>query len=231
MAKILKNPSAISAVTIKDIGVTIPASSQRTITDQDYLLLSASVNALTLVLAGTLVVNDGLRDLSAIDGGYFIRYPDDAFNVRFKCDPDRINGFTKRNVQEAVEEARSSAEGLPRFTIRCTYNSTLPNNQWIGPNELMPDTPILTIPLSVQLNEITWSNKNTNRVFIIEFYKNGKLAGDLFHTLTVPSPNPGYGYVTGLNYSFSAGDVIYAKSYTTASPSDTDLILWIKRVT
>jgi hypothetical protein len=140
-----------------------------------------------------------------------------------------INGFTADNVQTAIEEAKQTAEGLPRAVIRSVYNGTLPNNSWIGPTDLLSNTPLLVLPINAKLQEISWANQNTNRAFTIKFYKNGKLAGDLFYTLTVTSPNPGYGYVTGLNYNFNAGDVIYAYSQTTTSPSDTSLELWILR--
>lgn len=140
------------------------------------------------------------------------------------------NGFTADMVQPAIEEARQTAEGFPRAGIRSTYNSTLGNNVWLGPSELLPNTPLLILPLKTKLNEITWSNQSTNRVFTIKFYKNGKLAGNLFYTLTVTSPNNGYGFVSGLNFLFDPGDVIYAYANTTTAPSDTDLILWISRV-
>jgi len=140
------------------------------------------------------------------------------------------NSFISTDTQAAIEEAKQNAEGFPRAGIRSTYNATLPNNQWLGPNELLPNTPILVLPVATKLNEITWSNPNTNRAFSIEFYKNGKTAGDLFYTMTVTSPNPGYGYISGLTYTFAAGDVVWAYSKTTTAPSDTDLILWISRI-
>lgn len=138
--------------------------------------------------------------------------------------------FTSTNTQDAIEEAKQNAEGFPRAGIRSTYNGILPNNQFIGPTELLPNTPLLTLPVNTKLNEITWANQSTNRVFQIEFYKNGKTAGNLFYTLTVTSPNSGYGYVSGLNFTFAAGDVIYAKSLGSARMSDGDLVLWISRI-
>lgn len=67
MSKILKNTTG-SDVAIADVGQTVPASSQITITPQDYLLYADSSDTVTLVGAGTLVVNDGSVDLSIADG-------------------------------------------------------------------------------------------------------------------------------------------------------------------
>jgi hypothetical protein len=140
------------------------------------------------------------------------------------------NGFASTDAQAAIEEAKQYTEGFPRAGVRSCYNSTLPNNQWIGPNELLPNTPLLVLPVNTKLNEITWSNQSTNRAFTLKFYKNGKLAGNLFYTMTVTSPNPGYGYISGLNFAFAVGDVVYCYAQTTSAPSDTDLILWISRI-
>lgn len=67
MSKILKNSTA-SVVSVSDTGVAIPASGQYTIPANDYPLWASSDNVVTLVGAGTLVVNDGSSDLSISDG-------------------------------------------------------------------------------------------------------------------------------------------------------------------
>lgn len=140
------------------------------------------------------------------------------------------NDFNSDNVQEAIEEAKQNAEGFPRAGIRSTQNGTVGNNDWLGPSELLPNTPFVVFPVNTKLNEITWSNRNTNREFRIEF-RTGSKTGTIFYTMTVTSPNPGYGYISGLNYTFSPGDTIWAQYKDDGNNcSDMDIILWISRI-
>lgn len=140
------------------------------------------------------------------------------------------NGFSSDNVQEAIEEAKQNAEGFPRAGIRSTYNGTVSNNQWLGPSELLANTPLVVFPVNTKLNEITWSNQTTNVQFRVQFRK-GSRTGAIFYTLTVTSPNPGYGFVSGLTETFAPGDTIHAQYIDDGTnASDMDLILWISRI-
>ena len=140
------------------------------------------------------------------------------------------NNFVSDNVQDALEEAKQNAEGFPRAGIRGTYNGVVGNNDWLGPGELLPNTPFVVFPVNTKLNEITWANQNTDVEFRIQFRKGSK-TGTIFYTLTVTSPNPGYGYVSGLSEQFAPGDVVYAQYLDDGQNcSDMDLILWISRI-
>jgi hypothetical protein len=140
------------------------------------------------------------------------------------------NGFTSTDAQAAIEEAKQNAEGFPRAGIRSNYNGTVTANQWLGPSELFPNTPLLVAPVGLKINEITWSNQTTNVAFRIQF-RLGSKTGTIFYTLTVTSPNSGYGYVTGVNYSLAAGDIIYAQYLDDGTNcSDMDLIIWVSRI-
>lgn len=140
------------------------------------------------------------------------------------------NGFTANEVQSAIEEAKQNAEGFPRAGIRATANGTVSNNQWIGPTELHPNTPLLIAPVTLKINEITWGNENNNVSFEIRF-RLGSKTGPIFYTLTVTSPNSGYGYVTGVDYILNPGNRIYAQYIDTGiNAADLDLILWVSRV-
>jgi hypothetical protein len=141
------------------------------------------------------------------------------------------NGFTADNTQKAIEEAKTNAEGFPRAGLPLIANGTVSNNQWIAYSELLPNTPIGPWAVNVKLQEISWSNTNTNVAFSLEFYKNGTAPGNLFYTMTVTSPNSGYGYVSGLNYSFVAGDYVRIKYIDQGTNcADFGLILWISRI-
>jgi len=140
------------------------------------------------------------------------------------------NGFVSTDTQAAIEEAKQNAEGFPRAGIRSCYNSTISGNSWLGPSELLPNTPLIVFPIATKLNEISWSNASVNVQFKIQFRLNSR-TGTIFHTLTVSGANPGYGIQTGLNYTFSAGDSIHAQYIDTGTNmSDADLILWISRI-
>lgn len=139
------------------------------------------------------------------------------------------NGFTAEDVQEAIEEVGTSVEGFPRAGIRSIANGTVSNNQWLGPTDLLPNTPLLVAPVNLKINEITWANQNTNVSFRIDFRLNSK-TGTIIYQLNVSSPNSGFGFVTGVDYTLNAGDAIYAKYIDLGTnASDFDLILWISR--
>lgn len=76
MSKILKN-NTNSEVPISDTGVSISASGQYTIQEQDFSLWAASDNLITLIGNDTITVNDGSFDLSKSDGINLIKglYP------------------------------------------------------------------------------------------------------------------------------------------------------------
>jgi hypothetical protein len=80
--KILKN-TTLSAIEIEALGITVPASSSRTIEVVDYVLLASddSLAELTpLVNSGDIIVNTGTRDLNKLDAISFLSWFD-PFNI------------------------------------------------------------------------------------------------------------------------------------------------------
>lgn len=141
------------------------------------------------------------------------------------------NGFISTDAQAAIEEAKQNAEGFPRAGIRSSYNGTVSANQWLGPNELLPNTPLLVTPVKIVIKEITWANQSTNVAFRIQFRLNSR-TGTILYTMTVTSPNSGYGYVNGLNIVLNPGETIHAQYLDDGTNcSDMDLVLWVARVT
>ncbi len=134
------------------------------------------------------------------------------------------------DVQEAIEYAKANAEGFPRAGLRSVYNGTLSDNEWMGPSDLLPNTPLAQFPVKTKLNEITWGNRKNNVSFRIQF-RRGSKTGTIFYTLTVSSPNSGYGYVDELDFEFDPGEVIYAQYLDDGKNcADMDLVLWISRI-
>ena len=138
--------------------------------------------------------------------------------------------FTSDNVHDAIVEAKNTAEGFPRAGLRVTANGVVGGNDWLGTTELHPNTPMAVFPVNTRLNEITWSNQTADVEFRIQF-RTGSKTGTIFHTMTVTSTNPGYGYTSGLTYTFSPGDVIYAQYLDDGQNcSDMEVTLWISRI-
>lgn len=143
---------------------------------------------------------------------------------------NETNGFISEDVQAAIEEAKQNAEGFPRAGIRSTYNGTVTGNSWLGPSELLPNTALLISPVTLKLQELTWANPTLNVQFRIQF-RTGSKTGPIFYTLTVTSPNPGYGVTTGLTQVFTAGTTVWAQYLDDGTnASDLDLILWVSRI-
>lgn len=140
------------------------------------------------------------------------------------------NGFVSTEVQTAIEEAKQNAEGFPRAGIRSSYNGTVGANTWLGPNELLPNTPLFVAPVKLKINEISWSNQNVNVQFRIQFRLNSR-TGTIFYTLTVTSPNSGSGFATGIDFILNPGDTVHAQYLDDGTnAADMDLLLWVSRV-
>lgn len=140
------------------------------------------------------------------------------------------NGFIAEEVQSAIEEGTTTAKGFPRAAKSNFYNGVTGNNDWLGPNELGPNTPFIVFPLKLQINEITWANQNTDVEFHVEF-RSGSKTGTIIHTLTVTSPNTGYGYEDGLTLTLNQGDTLWVQYKDDGhNVSDFELTLWLSRV-
>jgi hypothetical protein len=133
LSKILKNIT-VNNISIIDTGIRLAANSSYTIPPQDYLLWVNSLNIIPYIDSGAVVVNDGLRDLTATYGKYFLKYPDEAFNQRFLSDPDRVNGFTSKTTQEAIEESKSSAVSKIRYMASCGFDGNASTGRYLEYN-------------------------------------------------------------------------------------------------
>jgi len=136
MPKILKN-TTLSPISMDIIGLPpLQGGASVAIQEYDYGILFSNkciIYITPYINTGDIVVNDGINDLSPVNGLNFIKYPDTALNARFLSDPERTNGFVAKNVQEAIEEARGSSI----FTVvgnihQLVYgNKGYSNNKWL----------------------------------------------------------------------------------------------------
>jgi hypothetical protein len=85
--------------------------------------------------------------------------------------------------------------------------------------------------VNIRLNELSWSNTNTNVSFDLEFYLDGTAPANKFYTLQIRNNAVGYGYVAALEYDFNAGQYIRVKYVDQGTNcSDFALVLWISRL-
>lgn len=170
---------------------------------------------------GLIIVNDGTSDLSPSNGIDHLKkyYIDTAEQTPFD---NSSNGFTSTNAQDAIEEAKSTATGLSRYTITCVFNSSIGNNNWLGYSELLPGNQVpIRIAVKSKIREITFSYNQSNILGIplssenvdgtFKLYKNG-LTDPTHVVATIAFVNqPGGKIVTGLNISLNSGDFIVGR--------------------
>jgi len=136
MSKIIKNTTGLD-IDLDSVGLTIAALSSYNVEIDEYTLWASEpviAEVSPLITSGDLVVNDGLYDLVAFDGINYLKYPDFAFNIRFLSDPERLNGFVSKDVQRAIEEAKTGAVPVtPTTTVDATptvaYSLSLVDDQ------------------------------------------------------------------------------------------------------
>jgi len=208
MAKILKNQTG-SDIELSNVGLSIPAFGQLTIDIASYILLASddSITELTtLINSGDIIVNDGSSDLSPNSEAIaFLRYPDDATNIKFTPTAE-ISGNT---VQEAIGDGVATALNTPRFSIPLIFNGAASNNEFIGYSNLLPgDSTPIVIPINSVLEEYSFSNSKTTADYTIELRKNSTTA-TLFNTIS--KVNTKSFVQSGIEESFSSGDHIYIK--------------------
>lgn len=138
------------------------------------------------------------------------------------------NGFTATDTQAAIEEAKATAQGLPRWIILCRYNGTVSDGDLIGLDNLLSDKKIL-FPTAAQLKELSWNNANTGVGLRFEFYKNSLSNLVYTYTATAGDNANGYGYHQfTTSIPFAPGDFVYVKYVKLggSNVSDLGLMLW-----
>lgn len=143
--------------------------------------------------------------------------------------PFSRDGYHASNVSDAIDEAKSEAEGRARYALPLIMNGTVTNGNYITYSNLTPDAhPIFTV--SEVLEEVTWSNTNLNVDFDLQFYRAVDGVETLLQTIQIRNDADGYAYVTGLNLTFSAGDRLKIRYVDQGdNVSDFVLVLFIRR--
>lgn len=139
------------------------------------------------------------------------------------------NGFFADDVQEAIEEAKNTAQEQ-RFSLTLIHNSSLTNNQRMGYSEQLPLTPIVLAKNSI-LKEITYSNSSSIADAIFNIYIRPVplstnvpgVTATLLQTWTLT--NALSSNLIGLSHAFSAGnEFLITYNDNGQAPSDTALV-------
>lgn len=138
------------------------------------------------------------------------------------------NDFTAENTQAAIEEAKATAQGLPRWIIICRYNGTVSDGDLIGLDNLLADKKII-LPVKVSVKEVSWNNTNTGVGMSLLFYKNNLSNLVYTYTATAADNANGYGFHQLTNpILLDPGEFIYVKYVKTggSNTSDLGLMIW-----
>ena len=226
MAKILKN-TTLSDIELDFLGVTVPASGQLTIDPEDYLDLGTddSTNEIDpFITSGDIVVNDGTNDLGITAGQNFIRFPDNAPNIRYD---NTISGLISTDVKNAIDELAGTVtvDEFAFFPIWAEENAGLGNNQreWSFGNGATGDIGIV-LPVDAQLYAVSYNadNAGTNTEIAVVQNTSSQVA-----TTGPQSGEDGFN-ILGTPVQFSAGDRLGFQTILAGGASDVRVCAWMR---
>ena len=135
MTIIIAKNNTSSAIPLDDLGIEIPGSGQRNLTDNfDKNEISASNDLDTQVSSGNIIINDGTSDLSITDG---LRH------INFETEYEDKNGVDVYNEGSYIGT-----------TTKLNFNDALVNDSTSGINITIPSQEVAT-PAIVQVRRTT----------------------------------------------------------------------------
>lgn len=214
--KLLKNQkNPPNKITIKSAGISIPAIGQYTIQPQEYALWTTQdiVNELTPYIdSGDIVVNDGVRDLTAAEGIRYIEKVEtvDAQwnNVDIVKSPIQLNFQGDVSVADGgggkatilIGQSGTPSGKLIDFFFVASGNTA---DKWLGVGNGSTASNLIPyiLPWSANLVSLTFTNQDNNVDIDVLIYKNGILlyTWDIRNKRTAWKTNASLG-------SFSQGD-------------------------
>lgn len=97
----------------------------------DIILASTCPQVSGWLNSGQMVFNDGSRDFPKIEALDHLKWSGIAKELAFD---NATNGFVSQKVQPAIEEARSTALGKPRFCVSCGFDGTASSGRYLEYN-------------------------------------------------------------------------------------------------
>jgi hypothetical protein len=237
---ILKN-TTVSAIEL-DEGIIVPASGQVTIDPTSRRKFWDDIdligNLATQIRNGDIVVNDGINDITVANGFSleraidYLKFPDRAFNLRFESDPERVNGFESKNVQEAIEEAKLGNIITGRTYQIEFFNNGNTSNKWlfhVPTNEATDQLPYITA-WDIEIFGILYTNKNTPTDCDVEFYVNGTNNPNKVYTLQIRNYKTYWETTETSFFTLTTGDSlsIFIKKIGQSTPSSVEIDLNIR---
>jgi hypothetical protein len=176
-----------SGITKAYLGTEIPDGSFYQIPVLEDVKYAENDELIADIASGDVAMSiDGAVDLSIVDSAIFLQYRNECFEQRFRSEPERANGFSSVNAQEAIEEARGDGSLIGRcFKITYISNGNT-GNKWLflgASAEASNDLPFHS-PFDLSVYGIAMNNRLGLKRVDIEFYKNGAL----FYTMEVNLP-------------------------------------------
>jgi hypothetical protein len=192
----------------------------------------------TLIRNGDIVVNDGINDITTANGSSeeraidYLKIPDRAFNIRFEAEPERSNGFASKNIQQAIEEAKTGNPVEGRTYQIEFFNNGNTSNKWlfhIPTNEATDQLPYISA-WDIDVFGILYSNKNTITNCDIEFYVNGTNNPAKVYTMEVRNYEYYWQTTAGSFFTMNAGDKlsIFVKKVGQSTPASVEVDLNIR---
>jgi len=216
LVKNVKSPAGL--LDLRDVGVRIPASGTYLIPEQDYMLWAASVDIQNEIAAGNAILNDGVEDLSLARSADYIRHSERAFSVRFDSDPERVNGFVSRNVQEAIEESRNAVAGKIVTLSFASNGTTADKWLFVAHPTNTSDTSPYVVPWSGKIIALSYSNSENSSETDLKLYVNGSLQ----YTWDIRNRRTSWISDSGGLATLAQGDrvSVYASTVSGTSPKD-----------
>lgn len=162
------------------------------------------------------VLNVSDPDLLEITEGL----PFSEFKFLYKLIFRSSTSYTNTPKALLAHKSNQVINAVSRGVYQLISNGVVSNNEWVTFSELTPAVWI-PFPYDASIAEIAWDNKNNNRSFDLEFYKNDDVSG-LIYTYEVR--NKRYGHTTGLDLEFTAGDRLRIK-YVDQGSNASDLVV------
>lgn len=204
MVKIIKNNTGAD-VAVNDVGVTIPASGQYQIVEQDWPLWALSTDIVTLVNAGTLTVNNGVIDYLKVPGIAYIKFEDRVRNIITVC---KNPGYGDFATIAAAMASITDASSTNRYSIQVGPGIYTENN----PIAIKPFAFINGIDGSLRATQIVAANANahlftiTDSVFMSNLLLRG-VSGSGFSLISIANSTSN-NYTRFFNCSFGSTDTI-----------------------
>lgn len=140
------------------------------------------------------------------------------------------SGLNSTDVQSAIEETKSFAANITRFTLTLLNNGTLSNGQRFTYSELLPNTQVI-LPRACVLKELTFANSSANADWSFEVRRYTAASGYTSFTslFTWTGTNTRVAFRSDRNDAFSAGDEIRIIFTDTGdNPRDSSMVLFFQ---